>query len=189
MMASSKDQHDNLIGQRIKERRTGAGMSLRQLARKTDLTASFISQLERGLTNPSISTLRRIADSLGVSILSFFVDLPNGIPIIHKDTRPKVTFPDSGLSYELLTPMSARRIEAFIGRIAPGVGNFVRPLREPTEECVYVLSGSVKIELEIGEYVLHAGDSICFEGALLKGMSNDSEEEAVWISMLTPSVF
>jgi transcriptional regulator with XRE-family HTH domain len=189
MMATSETQREDLVGQRVKERRAAAGLSMRQLAEKAGLTASFISQVERGQANPSISTLRRIADALAISILSFFVDPPNESPIIHEETRPRFTFPDHGLSYQFLTPKSARRIAAFIGRVEPGVGNFARPLREPTEECVLVLSGSIRVELETGGYVLRAGDSICFEGVLLKGMSNASDEEAVWISMLTPPVF
>ncbi|MEW5719924.1 MAG: helix-turn-helix transcriptional regulator, partial [Chloroflexota bacterium] len=57
------------MGNRVKERRTEIGLSLRELADKADLTASFISQVERNQTKPSIDSLRRIAEALGVSIL------------------------------------------------------------------------------------------------------------------------
>lgn len=183
------EHHGHSIGQRVKGWRTANDLSLRKLAQMTGLTASFLSQVERGQANPSIGTLRRIADALEISILSFFVEPPNEDPVVHENARPKVTFPGVGLSYEMLTPKSARRIEALIGRISAGVEGFVRPLREPTEECILVLSGALAIELETGLYTLNPGDSICFDGVLLRSLRNASDGETVWISMLTPPVF
>jgi hypothetical protein len=65
----------------------------------------------------------------------------------------------------------------------------VHPLREPTEEFILVLQGALAVELLTGHYELGVGDSMCFEGALLREVSNAAEEETVWISMLTPPVF
>jgi transcriptional regulator with XRE-family HTH domain/quercetin dioxygenase-like cupin family protein len=198
-MAKTRDS----LGHRIQVRRKQAGHSLRDLAAKTDLTASFISQVERDQTNPSIDSLRRIAEALQVSILYFLSDhtqpQPKSrppknkslayVPVVRANTRAQLTLPVSGVTYELLTPGLAHKMEAVCGRLAPGTGNVARRLREPTEEFIYVLSGSLCIGLDAGEQILHAGDSIYFSGTTLQKLACASQEDAVWISVITPPVF
>lgn len=179
------------FGLKIRKRRQELGLSLRELACRTDLTASFLSQLERGLTNASIDSLRRIAAGLGVSMLHFLAETPKRSPVVRKDARARLPLSDSGLVYELLVPDLARKMEVFIGKIKPGKGNFARaPLRKPTEECIHMLEGSLEVGLDDKTYVLHAGDSIYFEGVQLASLSNGSDTEpARWISIITPPVF
>lgn len=195
--------HDSL-GYRIQVRRKEMGHSLRDLAGKTDLTASFISQVERGQTNPSIDSLRRIAEALQVSILYFLSDhiqpQPKArgaknksltyVPVVRADARSQLTLPVSGVTYQLLTPDLAHKMEAICGRLAPGTGNVARRLREPTEEFIYVLAGALCVGLDSGEQVLCSGDSIYFSGAKLNKLACASpKEDAVWISVITPPVF
>ena len=192
------------IGIRIKERRGAVGFSLRELADKTSLTASFLSQVERDQAKPSIDSLRRIAEALDVSLLDFFSDhaliqSPSSIqgssplkysPVVRSKSRPKVIIPVSGVTYELLVPNLASKMEAFIGRLAPGTGNVARRLRSPTDEFIYILSGSLCVGLDVEEYILHPGDSIQFEGRSLQKLECASPaKEAVWISVITPPVF
>jgi len=202
------------IGRRIKARRTELDLSLRDLAKRSDLTASFLSQVERGKTNVSIDSLRRIAEGLGVSMLHFLegprrdtatnsenapaasaakrdqpAPGPQYSPVLRAGARPRLIFPDTGITYELMTPDLGRQMEAVCGHLAPGVENVVRRLREPTEEWIYVLSGSLKVGLEDAAYVLEPGDSIQFEGYALQELVCAGDEEAVWISVITPPVF
>jgi len=203
----------NAIGLRIRKLRKRLGLSLRDLAGRTGLTASFLSQVERGKTNTSIDSLRRIAEALDVSMLYFLSETPqtNGLdpakveavempdvspkynPVVRAGGRSKLILPDSGVTYELLTPGLAHKMEVISGRISPGVGNVARLLREPTEEWIYVLYGALLVELEVDAeiqaYVLNAGDAIYFEGQTLRGLSCASDEETSWISVITPPVF
>jgi transcriptional regulator with XRE-family HTH domain len=194
----------DLPGLRIKERRKEMGLSLRDLAAKTELTAAFISQVERGQTNPSLDSLRRIAEALQVSLMYFLSDGPQPqmafavpehpaplkyAPVVRANSRPKLILPVSGLTYELLNPDLNRKMEAFCGRLAPGTGNVARRLREPTEEFILVLSGALMLELGEEQYTLQTGDSIYFEGAKLQRLTCASEEEATWVSVITPPVF
>jgi transcriptional regulator with XRE-family HTH domain len=191
------------LGNRIKERRAEIGLSLRELADKTDLTASFISQVERNQTKPSIDSLRRIAEALGVSILFFLADhaLPRArsakrdsslkySPVVRADARSKLILPISGVTYELLSSDLARQMEAFAGRLSPRTGNVARRLRAPTEEFIYILSGALRVGLDEDEHILCAGDSIYFDGTTLQKLECASaDEDAVWISVITPPVF
>ncbi len=192
------------LGARIQKRRKELGLSLRALAAKVGRTASFISQIELDQANPSIDSLRRIAEALQVSILFFLTDHatpePKAYvrrsssseysPVVRESERAKLTLPVSGVSYELLTPDLAHRMEAIRGRLAPNTGNVARKLREPTEEFIFVLSGALRVGLGKKSHVLHAGDSIMFEGQHLSKLECASKtEDAVWISVITPPVF
>lgn len=208
---------DPKIGLRLKKRRRKMGMSLRELARHTDLTASFLSQVERGQTNISLDSLRKLGEALNVSFLYFLSEQqengegptpseeesnsveqeakdeeetrPSYSPVVRAEDRARLIFPDTGVSYELLTPSLAYQMEVICGRMNRGTDNVVRPLREPTEEFIYVLSGSLLVGLEDEEYVLNPGDTIYFKGSSLRTLAAASDEEAVWISVITPPVF
>ncbi|MCC6188751.1 MAG: helix-turn-helix transcriptional regulator [Anaerolineales bacterium] len=195
-MASSPDAE---VGLRIKMRRQEAGLSLRELAGRTDLTASFLSQLERGRVSVSLGSLRRIAEGLGVQLLYFLQDengaaqhdngAPEYSPVVRAFQRRKLTLPNSQVTYEMLVPDFSGKMEAFYGRLAPGTGNVARRLREPTEEFIHILSGVLKVGLVSGEYVLHPGDSIYFDGAAIVELSCASDDEVLWLSVITPPLF
>ena len=198
------------IGQQIKKRRLELDITARELARRTGLSASFISQLERGKTKVSLESLRLIAEQLDVSIMYFLSDEPADFipadestvstqsetrpreydPVVRADNRPKLTFPDSGVSYELLTADLSRSMESICGRLAPGTGNIARRLRMSTEELIYVISGSLLVGLKTGDHVLNLGDTIYIDGdELLKLVCASEDEDAVWLSVITPPAF
>lgn len=182
--------HESGIGERIRELRKVKGISIRELSRQTGLTSSFLSQVERGLVSTSINSLRKIAEVLEVSILYFLNDRPEVDPVVRAGSRVGITMPGySEIIYELITPSLAQKVEVFLGKLAPGKSYEARQLRAPTEECVYVLNGALRVILERTQYTLHPGDSITFEGIALKGFACDSEEEARWIAVITPPVF
>jgi transcriptional regulator with XRE-family HTH domain len=178
-----------MIGPRIRERRNELGMSLRDLSREVDLTASFLSQIERQQADPSIKSLRRIADALGVPMLYFLTENGEPNPVVRKDRRKKLLLPDSQVTYELLTPDLDHKLEMFVARVHPSQQNIAHPLPYPTEECILVLEGSLCVTLSETEYVLEAGDSIYFEGSCLCGLSATGDEPAVFVSAMTPAVF
>jgi transcriptional regulator with XRE-family HTH domain len=193
-----------MIGRLVKQRRLELDMTIRELGRRTGLSASFISQLEREKVNVSLLSLRLIAENLNVSIMYFFSEgqaesLPSDRPehdpvkydpVVRAESRPKMIFPDSGVSYQVLTRDLSRKMEAFSGRLAPGTENVARRLHIPTEEFIIVLSGALLVGLQRGEYILNPGDTIYFYGSDLVQLSCASEDEdAVWVSVITPPAF
>jgi len=196
------------IGARLKARRRELGLSLRALAERTDLSASFLSQIELNKTSLSIDSMRRIAEALEAPLLSFLSDTahtpaqqiapepvqpgrPQGYsPVVRADCRAKLTLPPSGVTYQLLTREMGRKMEAMIGCLSPGTSNIARRLREPTEELIYVLAGALMVGLGDKEYTLYQGDSIYFAGEELQEIACASTTEDVqWISVITPAVF
>lgn len=210
------------IGMKINALRRERDLSLRDLAEKSGLTASFLSQVERGMVNTSIDSLRRITTSLNISLVELLEDaqphepepqmleaavmpisrppLPSSAtatngkhgtfsPVIRANNRPTLHFPDSGVTYELLTASRAYKVEAFMGKLAPGTDIPARPLPEPTEQFVYVLSGSLLVELSDNSYVLNTGDSMYFDGMLVTRFACIGNQETTVLFVITPPVF
>ncbi len=194
----------------IKQRREKLGLAIRELARRTGLSASFISQIERGKSNVSLESLGKIAEQLDLTIKDFFLDKDplnalvlneEGLcpedefdgeytPVVRAGCRPRLVFPNSGVRYELLMNDLTRNMESVYGRISPGTGNIARRLRKPTEEFIFVISGSLKVVLKGKPYTINQGDSIYFEGYDMEELSCASEDEdAIWISVITPPIF
>jgi transcriptional regulator with XRE-family HTH domain len=198
---------------RLQKRRKELNISLRHLAAQTNLSASFISQVEHGKAKLSLHSLQSIAEALRVPLLYFLSDTDadsinkppehfmvdqdepstshqDGYnPIVPSQDRPRLILPRSGVEYELIVPASNRKMVAIAGCLSPGTGNVARRLREPTEEFIYVLAGKLKVVLENKAYILCPGDTIYFEGEQLQELICASEETVRWISVITPAVF
>lgn len=178
-----------LLGRRLNKRRTELNLSLRDLAEKTALTASFLSQLERGVVNSSLKSLQKIADSLGVQLLYFLAENLSQSPVVRADSRSQLRLDDNRVAYELLIPDLTGTFEAIIGQIQSGSDNVVRRLCVETEELIFVLEGTLIVGLKDQEYTLNEGDSIYFNGADLVKLMCACDCETRWISVITPPVF
>jgi transcriptional regulator with XRE-family HTH domain len=177
------------IGERIRTRRKELGMSLDELAAQTDLTASFLSLIERNLNNPSLDSLYRIAEALDVPPFYFSQQMQTHNPLVRRDQRVKITFPPGDVTSELLVPNLRNRLEVFISRVQPSAGNVARAPKTDSEECLYLMEGRLRVVLEDQVYELEAGDSIYIRGFALREISAIGEVEAVFLSAITPPIF
>lgn len=180
---------DPFVGSRLKKRRSELGLSLRELAARTGVTASFLSQVERGVASPSLHSLNRIAEALNLPLMYFMDDGQARSRVVRSGRGPRLDLRDSHVAYEMLTTDLSGRFEAVMGRLEPGPQNITRPLPVDTEEFIIVLEGALCVDLAEGEFVLDCGDSIYFKGRDLRGISCASDHPARWISVITPPVF
>ena len=95
-----------MIGSKIRRYRLKKGLTLQELARKTTTTAGYLSQLERGLTEPSLATLRKIASALEVPIFTLLSEESPDASLVSASHRHQISFSDSSVVYEVLTPPS-----------------------------------------------------------------------------------
>lgn len=181
------------IGERIRKRRKELQLSLAELAAQTDLTASFLSLVERDINQPSLASLRRISDALKVTP-SYFTqeNKPHRVKseVVRADSRIKMVFPPNDLTCELLTPTRNTNIEVFISHITPRDGNIATRPRDESEECIYVLQGQLHIALTDGDHHLNAGDSIYFHGDVLEVIeaAGESDSEVVFLVAVSPPI-
>lgn len=164
------------------------GLSLRELADQVSLTASFLSQVERGLASPSIESLRAISKALDVPVFHFLIDMEGYNPIIRKEERRQLTLPEASITYELLTPVN-RKMEIILATLEPTDGDIPLIHHRHTEECIYVLEGELEVELSDEVYVLQAGDTIYFEGPLLRRLSGSGDNTVRYLAIITPPIF
>lgn len=171
---------------RMRAVRTERGMTLTELANKTGLSPGLISQVERGQTNPSLETLRRVAEALDVPIFSLFdQDVLDSAAVVTQDRRMLVRSPGGGISYTRVSP-GVGRLELLEGTLEPGGVSAPQPWSHPSEECVLVQSGELLVEVDGKEYPLAAGDSCYFDSRRPHRYCNRSAERATFIVAVTP---
>ncbi|GFN22259.1 MAG: cupin domain-containing protein [Thermoanaerobacteraceae bacterium] len=178
-----------MLGKKIRQIRRDRGMSLKDVAEKTGLTSSFLSQVERDLADPSITSLRKIAEALEVPIFYFLLNHEDHSPVVRRDKRKVLKFPQSHLTYELLSPDLNRKMEIMMARLEAGAVSCDEPLSHPGEECIVVLQGCMEIEIGGEVYRLEEGDSIYYYAAVPHKLWNPGDKELVFLSAMTPPLF
>ncbi|SMB91940.1 transcriptional regulator, XRE family with cupin sensor [Thermanaeromonas toyohensis ToBE] len=178
-----------MLGARIREIRQEKGLRLEKVAKKAGLTCGFLSQVERDLANPSITSLRKIAEALDVPIFYLLLDHKGLKPVVRRDQRKVLRFPQSGVTYELLCPELNRKMEVMIGRVDPSAVSCEEPLFHPGEECIVVLQGCMGINIGGEVYRLEKGDSIYYCAAVPHKLWNPGDKELVFLSAVTPPLW
>lgn len=178
-----------MIGQKIKEKRLEKDLSLRELGDITGLTASFLSQIENSLTDPSISSLQKIATALQVPVFTFLNGENQPEQIVRGDARKKLTFPNPHLEFELLTSDLSRQLAGFLIHLKSGESHTAQQLYKTTEEMLYVLQGEVEVRLGQNTYLLKPNDCITYDGPQLTSFSSVGSEDLIMLCAMTPPVF
>ncbi len=150
------------IGAKILQYRRQKGFTIKELAKKTKLTSSMLSQIERGNANPSINSLRIIAKALDIPLVNFFEDEDNVDNLVVKaNQRKKLMMPcNRGFVYESLSPNLSGKIQMVLLKLNPGEETTETMMSHDGEEAALVLDGKIKIYLEDGVFELDSGDSI-----------------------------
>jgi transcriptional regulator with XRE-family HTH domain len=177
------------IGRRLKELRRSRGLTLTQLAERTNLSVGSLSQVERGLVSPTIRTVYAVSTALGVSP-AWIIDPdsvkaqdPDG-PYIVRSTRRKPFFNRNGVTKHLATPEVEARYTGFIVTLEPNGSSGDEQYTHAGEEIGLVLSGSLILEIEDKTYRVNTGDSFAFPSSMAHRFYNDTSMETVvfWIN-------
>lgn len=155
------------VGSRLRELREASGTSMRGLATRSGLSANALSMIERGRTSPSVSTLYKLADALGVPVTDFFAPPAEkqNILLIKADGRTRVPFANGvweGLGGERFTG----RVEPFVVTLEGGGSSGQHPMIHTGHEFVYCLRGQLEYLVEGQTYSLEPGDSLLFAARL-----------------------
>lgn len=176
-----------LVGERLRRLRQANRVSLRQLSEATGTSASFLSQLERGLTGVSTSTLFRIANCFGTSISELFGGSNSGqSPILRRAARPSLPLMD-GQRKMLLSRRPLTHFETYIGEFeAGGSSGDEAYIHGDSHEMILVLRGQVQLELGQEVYSLSEGDCAEYATSTPHRVINTGDSVAEVLFMISP---
>ena len=177
------------IGEGIRRERTRRGLTLAQLAAQVNLTVSALSQIERGASDPSISSLRRIAGAFGIPMFQFLVGTDRREIVVRRNRRTKLSFPGRELEYELVSADTIGEFEVLGLSMVPGAATGPNAIAHSSEECSIVLSGHVVAEVAGRTYELDAGDSIKIHRELPHRFVNQGAVDAEMLIIISPPTF
>ena len=179
----SKNVEHEKLGGSIRDLRQKRRWTLEELSSRCKLSVSFLSQVERGLSSLSISSLSAICEALDVPVSHFFAAPTNG-PLVLKagSPRSRIYLEDSQVTYSLLSgSMSDRVLEALIAEYPP---HYDPPLiTHEGEEFGYVLEGEVLLQVEDKKETLEPGDSFHIFSSQAHTIRNSTDHPAkiLWV--------
>lgn len=197
-----EDRGPEYVGRRLRTERERQGIGLRELARRVNVSASLISQVELGKATPSVGTLYAMVTELGMSLDELF-DSPSAAtaaPVVASDGAPtppaqslrplvrrgerKAIQLESGVRWERLTPETEHEVDFLYVRYEVG-GASCQPdslMRHAGNEFGYVLKGRLGVTVGFDTYELDPGDAISFNSTLPHRLFNlgDTPVEGIW---------
>ncbi len=177
------------FGSKIRARRKALGYTLAEVSSMTGLSISFISQVERSVTNPSIRSLRKLTTALGTSLAAMFSAITGSDNVVKKEERITFTDTDSKIRYQMLSQRVDGTVLEPVLLIAPS--GYIGPENRGHlgEEFGMVLKGTAEYWIGNQKHVLEEGDSIHFSPDTLHKLVNNSNSELVMLWVATPPNF
>lgn len=175
------------IGSKIKHLRKQKGLTLEELASRSELSKGFLSQLERNLTSPSIATLDDLLEALGLSLSEFFREDTDERFIFRKNDF----FVDEkdGCRISWIVPNSQKNeMETIMLELEPG-GKSFELAPHTGEEFIYVLEGAASLYCDGKRGYIKKGETAYLHGKSFHYLQNDKKTTAkvIWVS--TPPLF
>ena len=170
-----------VIGEHIRRLRTNRALSVRAFAARTGFSPSFISQLENGQVSPSLGSLQKIAEALGVTLGEFFAAAETGEEplIVRLEDRRRLDSTWTDAHIEALGAMArSRRLEPVLAVFGPGGKSGQHPHSPACEEFAFIIRGEVTLTLADEENVMSAGDAVTLPPQAPRLWENRSRETA-----------
>lgn len=175
-----------MLGDQLRRLRTQRALSLRTLAAEAGVSATLLSQIERGVTDPSLSTLRRLAAVFGESVTTLFDDGPGPAVWISKPgERSTLIGPRGRVGYERLTPGNGE-LEVLRGVLRPGEVTSDELWGHASSECAYVLTGHLVVDIGDRAHHVDGGEAITFDAHQPHRYRNDSASPVEFLLSITP---
>ena len=168
----------SVIGSRVRERRTERGWTLDELAERSGVSRRMVVNVEQGASNPSIATLLRLSDALGVGLpVLVDVERPGSLRCIEAGQAPVLWRGPSGGRATLVAGTDPPDVvELWDWALEPGDAHSTEPHAAGTRELLLVLAGQVELTVGQHKQLLSVGDSAQFVGDVPHGYANAARE-------------
>lgn len=188
-MTTQSDPDTAALGQRVRDLRGVTGLSMRELAARARVSAGYISQIENGQANASLSVIRSIAEAFGVTWLELFQPAPTHGRVLRRSDRPRLYSDGSVVHYGITQPPLGN-VEVLVTEYAPGQGAGDETYTHgDSQEICLVIRGSLRFTVDGETTTLEVGDSIEYRTSVPHSLLNIGNDvaEAVWV-VTPPSV-
>ncbi|MEO0676150.1 MAG: helix-turn-helix domain-containing protein [Pseudomonadota bacterium] len=179
------------LGADLRALRKARGFTLQGLAARLGRSVGWLSQVERGLSEPSVSDLRQLARALDVSVSSLFranaLEAEETGYVVRAAARRPIGSREAGLVEELLSPDLTDDFEMVRSVFEPGAALSV-PVTRPTQEVGYILEGKLDLWISGGLHKLDTGDSFRVRGEPFR-WANPYTTPCVAIWVIAPPVY
>jgi transcriptional regulator with XRE-family HTH domain len=192
-LAETGESDDGLspMGIRLRNRRKGLKLTLQEVADASGFSVGFISQIERGITVPSLTSLISVCRVLKMDAGSFFTPPKNDQPFTRKQSRQAFGisgFPDNKLTYERLSAsFPGNVLRSTLIHEPPGFRS--EPMSHEGEEIYFILEGELTIELDGERTILGPGDTAHFPSTVVHVTWNHTPETTLIFHTCTMDVF
>ena len=179
------------IGPRVHALREAMGLSLRELGRRSGVSAPMLSQVERGETSPTLAVAERIAAGLDLSLSQLLrIDETSGVTVVRASERSPGRANGNGHSYDVITPaLPGQRAEVSLHTLAPGAatgGVDDPPMHEPgSRETALVTTGRLALVCAGRSHDLAEGDAVTFDADLPHRFENPGEQPATFFAVVS----
>ena len=180
-----------VVGARVKALRESAGLSLRDLAARSGVSAPMLSQVERGETSPTLTVAARIAAGLELRLSQLLrLDESGAVTVVHASQRQRGGNARRGHRFEVLTAAQpGQRAELSRHTLAPGGATGAAddpPMHEPgSRETALIEGGEVELYCDGQRYELKQGDCVTFDADLPHHFENPADEEAAFLAVVS----
>jgi len=176
------------IARKLKAYRLANRMTLKQLANEAGCTDAYLSQLERGLANPSITILKKVASALRMKVVDFFVEpeIAENDVVMRERERVNINFKEGEAKIQMLVRnIRDKRMQPFYTTIDPGGGS-KGSYSHIGEEFGVVLQGELEINLNGASYRLRKNESFYFSSQTPHSWGNPCKRRTVVIWVVSP---
>ena len=183
-----QEDPENKLGERLRLRRKELKLSMKEVAISSGLSIGFISQVERGLTSPSLTSLTAIANFLRSDVTNFLSQPKSKSSITRHQERDVYTINKNGLQYERLSDsFPGHTLNSVIIHEMPG--HRTESISHEGEEFFFILVGAITIYIDDVVNILEAGDSLHFDSSRSHSAWNHTNKVTTVLHVCTMNVF
>ncbi|WP_087725800.1 helix-turn-helix domain-containing protein [Pandoraea sp. PE-S2T-3] len=184
---------DMELGMRLRAMRTERKFTLKDLAARANMSIGMLSQIERGVSSPSMRSLRQLCHALGVDGAALFTSMPTVAEdapsastepnefVVWASQRKPLRLAGSGVTKSRITPLNCASLEAFMMELEPGAASDSNLLVQSGDKVGYVLSGKLRVFIDDTTLVLGPGDTYGFTGNRPYRWENAWDEPTVFM--------
>ncbi|AOB28761.1 MULTISPECIES: helix-turn-helix domain-containing protein [Bordetella] len=160
---ASINADDLALGVRLRETRKRLGITMQELAARSDLSLGTLSNIERGINSPSVRTLRTICQAMGIDGAELFFNGPqhedaSGM-VVREAARKRLNFRDQRVTKYRITPPTCEHMEGYLLELGAQGGSGEEFYSSPGEKILHVITGKFQVDVEGNSFQLSAGDT------------------------------